>query len=63
MGVVRASRRIMGSRGDAGRTLCGADLTAYDITIADVRRAIRSGVLDQWATCPDCRRRLEEIRA
>jgi hypothetical protein len=63
IGVIPAVRRIMGSRGDAGRTLCGAELTAYDISMADAARGIRVGRLEEWLTCPDCRRRVMEIRA
>lgn len=38
VGVVRSSRRIMGHRGNPGTTLCGAPLTAYDITAGEARR-------------------------
>lgn len=56
-GVVRASRRIMGSRGSAGHTLCGAELTAYDVLERDAERATPAD-LSQWVQCDECRRRI-----
>jgi len=55
IGFVRAGRRINGSRGAAGRTACGAAITARDVTTADARRAMRSGELDRWVECDQCR--------
>jgi hypothetical protein len=60
-GVVKADRRIMGSRGSAGHTLCGADLTAYDVTVAEARRA-KSAELARWVPCAECRRKVEGVR-
>ncbi len=60
-GVVRASRRIMGSRGSAGHTLCGADVTAYDVTVGDAKRA-KLADLARWIPCAECLRRIEEMR-
>ena len=50
VGVVRASRRINGNRGSAGRTLCGAPLTDRDVEPRDLARAFGR----QWPVCENC---------
>lgn len=52
--VGRADRRIAGSRGSAGQTLCGAPITAYDSTWSEARRFSVSD-RKQWIGCPQCR--------
>lgn len=52
--VGRADRRIVGSRGFAGQTLCGSPITAYDSTWSEARRFSASD-LERWIGCPTCR--------
>lgn len=56
-GVVKAGRRINDSRGNPGRTLCGAEITAYDITVREARGLRES---DVWKVCQMCLARLPE---
>jgi hypothetical protein len=52
-------RRIRGLQQTArvARTLCGADATDRDLTLADGRRDLADGW--QFLTCPDCRSWIE----
>lgn len=53
IGVVRASKRVAGSRGNPGKTLCGAAITGYDFALPeyqsmhDIDRAY-------WPVCKSC---------
>jgi hypothetical protein len=53
VGVVRAGRRINDHRGDAGRALCGGELTAYDVDLRYARRAT-ADELRQFPICAAC---------
>lgn len=55
VGVRRAGRRINDSRGNPGKTLCGAPITARDLlTYSDGWIAVASND-HRFLTCPKCR--------
>ena len=49
----RADRRITGARAES-HNLCGAEPTAYDLTVADARRAYARWELGKWVACLAC---------
>jgi hypothetical protein len=52
--VGRADRRIAGSRGSAGQTLCGSAITAYDSTWSEAKR-FSAADRERWIGCQTCR--------
>lgn len=60
-GVRRAGPRVT-DRGDGGRTLCGAPLTAYDATVRDARAIVMKGwQRDGLERCVACFNKLLEL--
>jgi hypothetical protein len=54
VGVKRSGKRI-NDRGNAGATICGAELTSYDVTLADARKLTRDQILDpRFPVCQMC---------
>jgi hypothetical protein len=53
IGVKKAGRRINDSRGNPGRTICGAELTGTDITVPEARR-LRPGDIERFNICQVC---------
>lgn len=53
-GVVRASRRINGSRGSAGQNLCGHDVTDRDVLYREAKRIVEANCA-VWPVCQECR--------
>lgn len=67
VGLVRASRRIAGSRGNPGRTLCGATITDRDITDRDFAAIARTKNEERRTNaliglCASCVRAAFEVR-
>lgn len=60
--VKTASRRIIGERGRAGETLCGAPVTSIDLGYSDAVRA-SAGEREQWISCDVCRSMVERQRS
>lgn len=54
IGVVRASRRINGSRGATGTNLCGADVTDRDVVYREAKRIVEANCA-VWPVCQECR--------
>jgi hypothetical protein len=54
VGVVRASRRINGSRGAAGHNLCGHELTDRDVRYGEARSIVEANCA-VWPICQECR--------
>lgn len=55
--VKTASRRIVGERGRAGETLCGAPVTSFDLGFSDAAR-LSVHEREQWIGCEQCRAKL-----
>jgi hypothetical protein len=55
VGVRRAGKRINDSRGNPGQTVCGAELTSYDVTLTEARKLTRDQILDpRFPVCQMC---------
>jgi hypothetical protein len=53
VGVKRSGRRINDSQGSAGHTICGGDLTAYDVDLRFARKAKRDEI-ERFNICQMC---------
>ena len=56
------SRRIMGAHGKT-RTLCGGEMTDRDIAWRDAKRGARTGELEVWLKCAQCREAVREVKS
>jgi hypothetical protein len=51
---VRAGRRIADARGNAGRTLCGAELTSRDIVLRRGVANMTAAEVERFNICSAC---------
>jgi len=49
----RGSQRGLGT--GSRYNVCGAELTAYDMSVAEAKGEKLAGMLEEWLTCPACR--------
>lgn len=53
VGVKRISKRINGTRGNPGRTMCGAEISSDDMSFGDWVR-LNNREAQQWNVCKVC---------
>lgn len=56
VGVRKASRRIGRDTGDAGKTICGAPITVFDIRLGDLQKLAADRRRGSWDCCAECLR-------